>query len=324
MSEVDISRVFRDMLLGISYCHEKGLVHRDIKPANFLLGGPEGDKVKLCDFGLSVKIPQTGVLTGVCGTAPYVAPEMLQVPGYLNSVDVWSLGVTAYLILFGDFPYLPRERERFEDAILSGRPEPNFQRGGCVHQPSQNAVSFVRELLTRDVRQRRTAEMALQLPFIQEQGNGSTDVEKCESSTSLKQTIGKARQRTQEIDVPVDPTRQRAIDEIMELLRRTRSESKVRRTATDKSMVRHFSFSDSFAGPIGDLGDTDEVASQRLSKSSTHCGSMSLNTADFWDDLDLPSTSSGNSSQSKLGQIEGETPDNLSEYSWSELPNAIS
>lgn len=324
VSEVDISRVFRDMLSGISYCHKIGLVHRDIKPANFLLGGPDGDKVKLCDFGLSVKIPQKGVLTGVCGTAPYVAPEMLQVPGYLNSVDVWSLGVTAYLILFGDFPYLPREGERFEDAILNGTPEPNFKRSGCVHQPSQQAVSFVHQLLTRSVRQRLTAWMALQHPFIRELGKGSTEVEKCESSTSLKQTIGKARQRTQEFEFPVDPTRQRAIDEIMEQLRRTRSESKVRCSATGKSMVRHFSFSDSFTGPIGDLRDADEISSQRLSKSSTHCGSMSLHTADFWDDLDLPSTSSGNSSRSKLGQIEGETPDSLSECSWSELPNAIS
>merc|ERR1712046_415452 len=121
------------------------------------------------------------------------------------------------------------------------------------HKPSPAAVSFVKKLLERVVSHRPTADMALQLTFIREQGKDIADAKKEECSASLKEAIQKARQRTQELDVPVDPTTQRAIDEILEKLRLTRSESKVRSTAPGKTMVRHFSFSDSFVGPIGNL-----------------------------------------------------------------------
>jgi len=330
IGEADIARVFREMLLSIAFLHEKGFVHRDIKPANFLLGGEQGHTVKLCDFGLAVSVPPRGRLAGECGTAPYKAPEMVTGCGYLQKVDIWSLGVTAYLILFGDFPYFPRHRlQSFEDVIASGEPAPEFRRSDShCHSPSQQAVSFVRTLLARSIDDRCTAAEALKNPFVLDQGCGSDDATKNQSSTSLKVTIGKARQRTQEFDVPVDPTVQRDIDEILEMLRGTGANSEVRSNSAARTQVRHFS--DGYAGAswkLSSVGPADACRG-RFSKSGTHCGQLSSTANDFWNDLDRESksTEAGDSSEDNFGQMQ--ELDALSSplsagMSWNDLPHAI-
>merc|ERR550514_1237430 len=110
VNEHDLAHIFKCMLLGVQHLHECGVVHRDIKPANLLLVA--GDSlsnrpvVKVCDLGLATKLPTRGGLTEVCGTAPYMAPELLKKQNaYQTSVDFWSAGVTAYLMLLGGFPY---------------------------------------------------------------------------------------------------------------------------------------------------------------------------------------------------------------------------
>ncbi|CAE7572286.1 Prkd1 [Symbiodinium natans] len=79
------------------------------RPDNFLWGGPDNSVLKLCDYGLAVMMPKTGKLSGVFGTAPYMAPEMLRSEGYDFLADVWSIGSVAYLLVFGSFPYSPSE-----------------------------------------------------------------------------------------------------------------------------------------------------------------------------------------------------------------------
>ena len=65
--------------------------------------------VKIGDFGMGNFIsPHDGLLRGRCGTPGYVAPEILQAgvrDGYSNRVDVFSLGVVAYVMLCGYEPF---------------------------------------------------------------------------------------------------------------------------------------------------------------------------------------------------------------------------
>merc|ERR550514_905811 len=95
LSEHDLVGVFRGMLSAIEHLHACRVVHRDVKPGNMLLaegrnlsGNPV---VKLCDFGLAAELrrPAAG-LTDICGTVPYMTPEMLlQGRPYGFGVDIW-------------------------------------------------------------------------------------------------------------------------------------------------------------------------------------------------------------------------------------------
>lgn len=328
-SEVGIARVFREMLLSLSYLHDKRLVHRDVKLNNFLFGGADGNTVKLCDFGLAVVLPQADAkLAGVCGTAPYKAPEMLEGCGYLQTVDVWSLGVAAYLILFGDFPYLPgSEDSGFEETILRGTPAPEFRREGECQAPSEDAAGFVRALLERSAGARCFAEQALQHPFVLDQPPGDVGVD-TEEVCSLKLTIGRARQRTLDLNAFTDPTKQRSVDEILATLQGVRS------VASSKSLTRHNArhFSFDFAGArTHDKrcdSDDEKTCPRRLSKGSTHDGSLSLPAFAFCEGLEdqTQSTDAEDFSDDALEELEethsarspaSETP------SWMDMPHVI-
>jgi len=173
MGETGVARIFREMLLGVSHIHSVGITHRDVKPNNFLFGGPSGRTIKLCDFGMAARVPRRGALLyGHYGTAPYMSPEMVSDKGHSLSTDMWSFGATAYVLLYGDFPYVPAEAcaKAMKAAVLAGEPSPRFERSfpeaDGMRLPSGMAETFVRTLLERDPGRRLTARQALQLPFL--------------------------------------------------------------------------------------------------------------------------------------------------------------
>jgi 5'-AMP-activated protein kinase, catalytic alpha subunit len=80
-SEETAHKCFRQLLEGVSYCHERGVVHRDLKLENLLLE-TEHDLTRMIivDFGLAkghFRGPAMAMDT-VCGTPHYVAPEVIQ------------------------------------------------------------------------------------------------------------------------------------------------------------------------------------------------------------------------------------------------------
>ena len=62
--------------------------------------------LKLADFGLAIELPDDGsLLTSICGTPTYVAPEVLREQGYDHRVDIWATGVIIYVMLCGFPPF---------------------------------------------------------------------------------------------------------------------------------------------------------------------------------------------------------------------------
>ncbi|KAM9294477.1 eIF-2-alpha kinase GCN2 [Gastrophryne carolinensis] len=128
-------RLFREILDGLAYIHEQGMIHRDLKPVNIFLDSE--DHVKIGDFGLAtdhracvtsssqeedqcqndfVKADAEGKLTGMVGTALYVSPEVQgnTKASYNQKVDLFSLGI----ILF-EMSYRPMDTGCERISVLS-------------------------------------------------------------------------------------------------------------------------------------------------------------------------------------------------------------
>ncbi|XP_048456435.1 eIF-2-alpha kinase GCN2 [Rhincodon typus] len=129
-------RLFREILDGLAYIHEQGMIHRDLKPVNIFLDS--NDHVKIGDFGLAtdhlantagdrqeteasgpihfIKSDPAGNLTGMVGTALYVSPEVQgnTKASYNQKVDLFSLG-----IIFFEMSYRPMDTTSERISVLS-------------------------------------------------------------------------------------------------------------------------------------------------------------------------------------------------------------
>ncbi|KAL6618450.1 kinase-like domain-containing protein [Neocallimastix sp. 'constans'] len=122
--EIETRILFKQILEGLKYLHDRNITHRDIKPDNILL---EIEKcnvdfnnsyaqnininddfkviAKIGDFGLA-KYENYGLQT-VCGTPQYLAPEIEdndEEKFYDSKVDCWSLGVVLFQMISNKLP----------------------------------------------------------------------------------------------------------------------------------------------------------------------------------------------------------------------------
>ncbi|MFN8374541.1 MAG: AAA family ATPase [Anaerolineae bacterium] len=88
------------MLYAIAYLHRRGILHRDLKPANVVV---VDGQVKLLDFGLSIAREQTD--SRPAGTLAYMAPELLQGEPATEQSDLYAVGIIAYELFTGQFPF---------------------------------------------------------------------------------------------------------------------------------------------------------------------------------------------------------------------------
>ncbi|KAI1311142.1 hypothetical protein F5Y03DRAFT_411017 [Xylaria venustula] len=175
---------FRDTVLGLEYLHYEGIVHRDIKPANLLW--TRDHRVKISDFGVSYfgrpirdgepdelvseseaqDFDNDLELAKTVGTPAFFAPELCytdvdhEQPKISEQIDVWSLGVTLYCLIFARIPfmaedeyqmfkkiakddvYIPRRRLRPVDPQHSPPSTPYYQRVSSEPYRHDNDLSY--------------------------------------------------------------------------------------------------------------------------------------------------------------------------------------
>lgn len=295
LPEVKLLESFEQMLFGLQHCHSKFVIHRDVKPANFLVG--VDGAIKLCDFGLAIRERVMGV-RGASGTAPFMSPEMVMNKPYDRKTDVWSLGATAYLMLYGEYPYNVTNQKKHiaegrnigevmqETIALNANPPTYKAVKGC--DPSPLARTFVEALLVREAAHRPLAPECLELPAMKVAALSL----QTEEHVDVGGAVEVARERSKEFRASVDPTVQKTRDELIE---------KLQAQFGGPSFLRSFSLPTpdtisttlpAMLDPSEETGDKLMLCTRKSSKSSTHTGSTTFSTA-TWRSLPDSPTSSG-------------------------------
>ncbi|MBH8613207.1 bifunctional protein-serine/threonine kinase/phosphatase [Pseudomonas mohnii] len=116
------------LLRAVGMLHRRQILHRDIKPENLLLG--DDGELRLLDFGLAycpgLSLDEPSALPG---TPSYIAPEAFRGDPPSTQQDLYSVGVTLYVLLTGHFPYGEIEafqRPRFGVPVNASRYRPDL------------------------------------------------------------------------------------------------------------------------------------------------------------------------------------------------------
>ena len=141
----------RQILHGLVYLHENGIVHRDIKGGNVLV---DTGTVKLADFGASTKLDfgMTQNTSTVKGTPYFMAPETLSESKYGRKGDIWAVGCTIIQMLTGDPPWKDRNLQNLVQLhmhLLQWTGPPTFAREVPPEVHACLAICFSKDPDTR-------------------------------------------------------------------------------------------------------------------------------------------------------------------------------
>ena len=174
--EVTASKLVRELLHAVKHLHDQGIIHRDIKPANLIYRenrdqGENKSDLVLIDFGMAcqVKRPTDNVRPGESdGTYAFWSPEMMKREKYSSKVDLWSVGVTLYIMLCGLHPFDP-EGKRSDKELYQAVISRNISKNNIWKKElSVPAKAFLKALLNTDPNQRPTCSEALDHEWFKE------------------------------------------------------------------------------------------------------------------------------------------------------------
>lgn len=178
LSESSARRLIAQLLSALCSLHKHHVVHRDVKPENLMVSDvddPNKCRLVMIDFGYAaIGSSSNDRLEGLAGSPEYAAPEVLSwLEGdgkpYDRSCDMWSVGVTAYVLLTGELPYdFPDESDLCEHVrtapIKFSQPcwtQPALE-GGEGGAEMLRAQDFVKACMRVNPSERLTAKQALQ------------------------------------------------------------------------------------------------------------------------------------------------------------------
>ncbi|NXK92039.1 PASK kinase, partial [Formicarius rufipectus] len=151
------SYIFRQLVSAVGYLHCRNILHRDIKDENIVIA--EDFTIKLVDFGSAAYLEPGKLFYTFCGTIEYCSPEVLSGKPYRGpELEMWSLGITLYTLVFGENPFC--ELEEALAAILSP-----------PHRVSEGLMDLMAGLLHPVPEQRMTLAVLAEDPWLRQPVN---------------------------------------------------------------------------------------------------------------------------------------------------------
>ncbi|RIB27925.1 kinase-like domain-containing protein [Gigaspora rosea] len=96
-----------DISLALLKIHERNIIHRDLHPGNILI---TGNSWVISDLGIS-KFSDDKSKSEIIGVLPYIAPEVLLSFDYTTAVDIYSIGIIMWQIVYNCAPYWNRNHD---------------------------------------------------------------------------------------------------------------------------------------------------------------------------------------------------------------------
>ena len=159
LTEAKAFDYFIQVVNAVYYLHNNNIIHRDIKPENILIGND--NKIKLCDFGWAKELTLENRST-FCGTVEYMAPEIVGSENYDYSVDIWSLGILLYELLYGHSPF---KASNTKNVILNIKTH-ELTYDDKNKQISKSCKDLIQKLLDSNPQKRLKIKDILEHPFV--------------------------------------------------------------------------------------------------------------------------------------------------------------
>ena len=161
LTELEVQCILVQLIEGLKYLRQNRVIHRDLKLSNIFLN--DNLEILIGDFGLSKILEDDNEYSyTICGTTRYMAPEMILENGYSYEVDIWSLGIIMYILLFGKYPFDGRHKNEIYKKIK--KTKYYFPKDTKI---SNEAKDLIKKILVSSPDRRPTLDEILKHDFFQ-------------------------------------------------------------------------------------------------------------------------------------------------------------
>jgi tetratricopeptide (TPR) repeat protein/predicted Ser/Thr protein kinase len=224
------------VLDGLAYAHQRGIVHRDIKPQNIMV--LRDRTVKIVDFGIA-RMGNTGLTkTGqVIGTINYMSPEQINAQAVDGRSDIFSAAVVLYELLTYALPFEGRDTTSTIMKILQDAVPPLKEKLGASYPPELDQVLGHALAKERDERFQTASDFALELTHVRDRLKRDMIHDCLERGRAAMERgeLGNARELLQQV-VKIDPQHglgKEMLQQVQEKLLRQEREGQLRQLQAD-------------------------------------------------------------------------------------------
>ena len=185
IEEVDVWRIFIQMVKGLKALHDLKILHRDLKSANIFLFSD--GSAKIGDLNVS-KVAHKGLGYTQTGTPYYASPEVWRDEPYDIKSDIWSLACVTYEMLALHPPFRAENMEALYNKVVK------CQYGKISERYSSDISEIIKLLLKVKSKERPTCGQILKHPLVKkrieffqaEAGNENIDIDDMEEGVLLR------------------------------------------------------------------------------------------------------------------------------------------